>query len=539
MRAGDGKRLCQEAEVYYYDFLCQNEAAVPESVSRHMAACPSCRERMRRLRETLFEAQRAPGPADSWHGETIEALTLQFELLDEHVTCCDIKSFLPKLAMVSPQIRIPTPVTVHVDHCAQCTEDLAVLRELNLTTDQLKRLSRFLESDRGEGVSPLRSHGWDAPHAGEQGRDGLATGAHGSLSVEDADIACHDVSTADLFNDVVPNGAPPDRRHRAIASHIRACPACRKKVRALHQTICGILERADSDTTTVYHAQSDTEGDGGQTTDRHRYPIEVQVLHGEFGSAADQDDSAADRVACPHGIGRFAGSPEAPRHNTWRLGRLARAVFVAVVLAALPTAWWISTPTASGTDVNDLLRTLAKAQNIQVITTNPNVGLAQEFLIARRSNTLVTKTKQECVLYDLDHRRKRTVEPGGGVGRPTRLSDAEYDNARELMANCLQDIMAGVSPDAKLHPSADDLGTKAVGNLDVYYRTIQVSHTGNSSLRNEWRVYVDPATGLPKRLELYREGSGETQWDLMSTTEFTYLTGQGMNDSIQALFPTK
>ena len=85
MRAGNGKRLCQEAEVYYYDFLCQNEAAVPESASRHMAVCPSCQGRIRRLRETLFEAQRAPGPADSWHGETIEALTLQFELLDEHV----------------------------------------------------------------------------------------------------------------------------------------------------------------------------------------------------------------------------------------------------------------------------------------------------------------------------------------------------------------------------------------------------------------------------------------------------------------------
>ena len=514
MRAGDGKRLCQEAEVYYYDFLCQNEAAVPESARRHMAVCPSCQERIRRLRETLFEAQRDPGPADSWHGETIEALTLQFELLDEHVTCCDIKPFLPRLAMISPQIRIPTPVTVHVDHCAPCTEDLAALRELNLTNDQLKRLSRFLESDRGEG-------------------------AQGSLSAEDADIACPDVSTADIFNDVVPNGAPPDKRHRAIASHIRACPACREKVRALHHTIHGILERADSDTTTVYHAQSDAEGDGGQTADRHRYPIEVQVLHSEFGSDADRDDSAADRVACTHEIGRSAGSPEAPRRNTWRLGRLTMPVFVAVVLAALPTLWWISTPTASGTDVNDMLKSLARVQSIQVVTTNPNAGLVQEFLIARRSNTLVTRTKLERVLYDLDHRCKRTVEPGGGISRPMRLSDTEYDKAKELMANCLPNIMARVSPDAKLHPSADDLGTKSVGDLDVYYGTSLVSHTRNSSLRNEWRVYVDPAMGLPKRMELYQERSGETQWDLVGTTEFTYLTEQKMDDSIQALFPAE
>jgi hypothetical protein len=265
----------------------------------------------------------------------------------------------------------------------------------------------------------------------------------------------------------------------------------------------------------------------------------VQVLHGKFSSAAHPDDSAADRAACTHEIGRSAGSPEAPRRNTWRLGRLTMPVFVAVVLAALPTLWWISTPTASGTDVNDMLKSLARVQSIQVVTTNPNAGLVQEFLIARRSNTLVTRTKLERVLYDLDHRCKRTVEPGGGISRPMRLSDTEYDKAKELMANCLPNIMARVSPDAKLHPSADDLGTKSVGDLDVYYGTSLVSHTRNSSLRNEWRVYVDPAMGLPKRMELYQERSGETQWDLVGTTEFTYLTEQKMDDSIQALFPAE
>jgi hypothetical protein len=212
---------------------------------------------------------------------------------------------------------------------------------------------------------------------------------------------------------------------------------------------------------------------------------------------------------------------------------------VALVLAALPALWWISTPTASGTDVDDMLKTLAKVQNIRIVITPPNAGPVREFLIARLSNTLVTRTKQKCDMYDLDHRYMRTIEPGGGISRPTRLSRPEYGKARAFMANCLRDIMARVSPDAKLHPSADDLGTETVGNLDVYRGTPWASHAGNSSRHSEWRLYVDPATGLPQRMESYRQGPGATQWDLIETTEFTYLTEQEMNNSIKELFPTK
>jgi hypothetical protein len=141
MRASGGKRLCQEARVYYYDLLCPDEAEVPPSVRQHVATCPVCQEQIRRLREALLDAERNPSPVGSWSDETVEALAEQFQLLDEHVTCSLAKPCLPELAMASPRIRIPTPVTVHVDHCPQCAEDLAAVRELHLTTDQLKRLA--------------------------------------------------------------------------------------------------------------------------------------------------------------------------------------------------------------------------------------------------------------------------------------------------------------------------------------------------------------------------------------------------------------
>ena len=191
-------------------------------------------------------------------------------------------------------------MTVHVEHCSQCEEDLAALRELNLTAPQLKRLSQFFESGRGEGVSPLRSPCQAKP----EGQDIFAAAAQGSVFIEGAAVSCDDVSTADIFDCVVPFGAPPDERHRTVVFHIRACSACTAKVQMLHRTIHGILERADSDTTTVYHAQSDAEADNGRRAGAHPYPIEVQVLHGDSGQPPIQ------------AIRKWLGRPAHPGSNS-------------------------------------------------------------------------------------------------------------------------------------------------------------------------------------------------------------------------------
>ena len=204
----------------------------------------------------------------------------------------------------------------------------------------------------------------------------------------------------------------------------------------------------------------------------------------------------------------------------------------------MPAFWWIHTPTASGTDVGDVVKALAKVQSIRVVKTDRRGELVQESLIARRSNTLVTRMKQECFVYDLERRRMRTIEPEGGIGPPIKLSGVQYDRARDFMANCLRDIIARVSLDTKLHPSAGELGTETVRNLDIYETTWAV-HAGSSSPRNAWRIYIDPATGLPQRTEFYRKGSGATQWERLSTTVFTYPTDQEMDRSIQALFPAR
>ena len=232
------------------------------------------------------------------------------------MTCSEAKPRLPELAPASPQIRIPTPVTVHVDHCPPCAGDLAAIRELHLTAEQLKRLGRLLET----GHVPLSNRGWEARDTG----DGLVPAIPGSLSDKDAGIACHEIAMADLFDDVVPSGAMPSvrettsARQKAILRHVRICPVCLEKVRTLRRTIGAIVARGDSEIVTVYHAENDAEQALGAAEGRYPYPVSVQVLHGP-------GDAAAAAYATPAAPSVDLRGSDAPpgRWPRWRLWYLS------------------------------------------------------------------------------------------------------------------------------------------------------------------------------------------------------------------------
>jgi hypothetical protein len=139
MGASSEKSRCREAARYYYDLHNHDEAVVPEKIRQHVAGCRVCQARMRRLAESLGAGD-AAGPEDR---ATVETLSLHLDLVNQPVTCGDVKPFLPGLETPAPEIRIPTPVTVHVDRCPSCAADLAALRALALPAEQLARLGRL------------------------------------------------------------------------------------------------------------------------------------------------------------------------------------------------------------------------------------------------------------------------------------------------------------------------------------------------------------------------------------------------------------
>ncbi len=514
MKAEEESRLCQEAQVYYYDFLCRDEAAVPEPVRRHLAACPVCRERLGRLREALFQAQRAPGPADREDDETIEALAQQFRLLDERVGCTEVKPFLPELLLPSPRLRIPTPVTVHVDHCPQCAEDLATLRDLDLDPDQLQRLSRLFRS-------PHHSGPWEAPQT---------TGGAKLLSatpVEGRGILCRDLAWSDLFDCVVPDCTAAGERQEAVAAHVRTCPRCQARAQTLDNTIRSIRERTDSETTTVYHARNEAEQARAEARGPSRYPIDVQVLHGTTGSEAGGRSSA---------LGRMASRWK----QEWSGGRLTKAAVVTVALAALLALRWGEAPVASGTAVTDILNVLGTVPYAHLLTTYPQNGASRESWIAYRENRMLTETKRECILYDLDRGRKETLDLATGARSSEELTRPQREQIRQLMIDRLRDVMTQVSLDTTLHPPTGELEATIAGNFKIYEAICQRPNAP-VPLRTGLRVYVDPVKGLPHRMEFHQEGPGDTpgtrQWQCTTTTMFLYPDEKEVTSHIRELFP--
>lgn len=132
---------------YFYDMAVRRDENVPESVFSHVRRCSFCRTQVARLRRAVSDRQDGVGGQQSSAG-AIGVLDSHFQLLGVPVTCSRVKPFLPELAATSVDLRIPTPVTVHVDHCPQCAADFRALRELALTGEQLESVRRLYEKTR-------------------------------------------------------------------------------------------------------------------------------------------------------------------------------------------------------------------------------------------------------------------------------------------------------------------------------------------------------------------------------------------------------
>jgi hypothetical protein len=143
--------LCGEAKPYYYDFLCdESSGLVPEFITKHIEQCQNCREQIKQLQFALSNKE----CIESKQGQNTSAVTTMLQLhlayIGDRVTCEMVRPFLPGMLDPAIDIRIPTPITAHLDNCPQCIEDLKTIEGLNLYSAQLYRLSQlFSEGPSG------------------------------------------------------------------------------------------------------------------------------------------------------------------------------------------------------------------------------------------------------------------------------------------------------------------------------------------------------------------------------------------------------
>ncbi|MFZ0034453.1 MAG: hypothetical protein WAK60_05640, partial [Sedimentisphaerales bacterium] len=302
-------------------------------------------------------------------GQISSAITMMLKLhlayIGKPVTCETVKPFLPGLLDAALKIRIPTPITIHIDNCRECSEDLETIRRLNLSRKQLRRLSQlFADEPAGSNISCTEAQNAipsavsivfsetdsevlkhlcicsDCRGLLYQRREMVLRGLPKTNIVKNK-FPCEKVSARDFFDYVIPYGIDSTNDQYAkfresLASHLRTCPTCLAKMQQLHNAVYGIVERTESEVVTIYHidesAKAKTSVDDGVYAG---FPIAVEVV-------GQKDEVRAERLSPAVDF----GTVQKQKISVKKLKPLLKTAVAAAAVIFIAVALLLNAPTA-------------------------------------------------------------------------------------------------------------------------------------------------------------------------------------------------
>ena len=535
---------CTNARLYYYDFLSERtRAGIPEGALHHINQCRDCQAEIERLETLLVHIEENAGSEQhrqDWAISTL--LKLHFALAGEPVTCSMVKPFLASLADPVLEVRVPTPITMHVDKCRACSADLLALRDLHLTHKQLCHVGQLLAAkpteDTGicsnartaiptvismvfrETNTETLKHLCTCPDCRkhlyrrrEAMRQKLLRGgaAHG-------EFPCEAVSASDIYDYALPYGIDPANDPYAefrgdLTSHLGACPDCLARVQGLHRKISDIAERAESDVVTVYHLDESAQA----------RPLEGPVETGAGCRTAAIVDFA------DHIKRKVAGLKAKPLLKT---GFAAGAA--AVILIGLGLFLYSSSATA--VSIKQIYSAVEGVRNVHITTSTTQM---QEQWVSQGLNTYLIRTGAVWVLSDVGAGVRKSKNSLTGVTDEKQLAEDEITSVKEGL-----DITLALLPFHDIHSIPRDAQwTRTVeaalqsgSSIEVYDLTWTES-SSSSVVHKKWQFYVDPVTRLPHRIEFYQKRSVDTDYFLKSATQVEYMSDAEMETVIGGVFP--
>jgi len=523
-----------DARVYYYDFLREETRKdIPHGALEHMTQCEDCRVEIDRLKEVLERLDNKIDNAQSVKNAAIGTLLkLHFAYVGEPVTCDTVKPFLPPLADPALQIRTPTPITAHIDRCPACRDDLATLRGLQLTHKQLCHLGQLLADkaaddnvscsqardaipsvasmDLGETNAETLKHLCVCPECREQLSRHRETVRRRLLQDEQPpnDVPCEAVSASDIYDYCLPYGLDPaDDQYagfrESLTSHLRSCPTCMTRIQELHNTICGVAGRPASDIATIYniteqpaHQESLGESDGPYAG----FPVEVKLLQTAhtINFAARLKRKTAALAAKP----------------LFKTGAVAAAVLL-IGLGVL-----LSGPTATAVTFDRVSRALRDVRNVHVTNLLSRGQMTQEFWVSRPMNTYITKSGQKLVFSDIANKVRKTKLLGSNTVEQTILGDEDCAAIKNRIGSSFGllplDRMSNVPKGATWNRVSDETLLTAEENTEVYDLKYPSQSSPGEEALGKARFFVDPKTGIPTKVELYRKYSADSEYVLQS-----------------------
>jgi hypothetical protein len=353
--------LYVRAARWYDEWVAGRDPGVPGVRVRHLRRRRIRPRQIKRWHEAALgtggetEASRPSLPSgarrDTMKRDVIDTLSRHFRCLGKEITCARVRPFLPGLLLSAEPVRIPTPITVHLDHCLQCADDLQALRDLDLTEEQLERLEELYRREQAGTDSNLDSSSFVSRGVARLGalcrhleekrrcrraRPWIPVFVDGGIDEIDGEILDHlstcprcralvhdarrellerqeatfwpppgccagvcdeNVPTAELFDYAIPYDwegttlESADVADTGIApGQVRLCRACLQRIQELAGTLYGIAARADSGVTTIYHT---VDPDAPDQADCEPQPIVQGPSHGDTPDGPDAIDPTA------------------------------------------------------------------------------------------------------------------------------------------------------------------------------------------------------------------------------------------------------
>ncbi|MGD8786185.1 MAG: hypothetical protein PVJ60_02080, partial [Phycisphaerales bacterium] len=421
--------LCKQVEPYYYDFLYGgNQEPIPEFVFDHVEQCQHCHEQIEQLRVILSQVGGTGPRQEQASRAVITMLELHFAYLDKRVTCKTVRPFIPGLLDPALQIRVPTPITVHLDNCRQCSESLEAIRKLNISPKQLRRLSQIFAEESS----------YDAIECSEMEATAKSVVAmnFGGISGDDLEhlckcsvcrellfeerqklyeslpknakhtgFSCDSVLATDIFDYVLPKGLDTTNDQylmfrESLASHLRSCPTCLAKMQKLHRTIYDIAEMAESGIVTISQMDESTENQTEREPENlyTGFPINVEVI-------GRRDKVRVNRRRSVNGLVTTLRQ----KVSTKKLKPIAASVAVAAVVL-IGFGLMFSPLTARAVTIEQIYNAIEKATNVRISSfISDETVPVQEIFVLRKLNIYLTKTKERSVLLDLAKRIKKDI----------------------------------------------------------------------------------------------------------------------------------
>jgi hypothetical protein len=559
MIAPNPNLLCNQAESYFYDFLYKETIElIPGPIVSHIRDCATCQERINQLRSVLPESEEHPETAQrEASGAVTEMLKLHFAYIGKPVTCDIVKPFLPSLLDMAIEIRIPTPITAHIDNCQECSEDLEMIRELNLSHKQLYRLSQlFAEKPAGSNincteaqsaVSSVVSLVFDKTNAIilkhlcicpdcrgllYQHREMVLRGLR-KTDLMKSKFPCEKVSARDFFDYVVPYGLNPAKDQYAkfrdsLTSHLRICPSCLVKMQQLHDIVYGIAERTESEVVTTYYIDESAKAKASVEFDDlyAGFPIRVEIASREDKTKAEETTATINFVATLK-----------QKVSVKKLKPLLKTAIPAAAVILIGSALLLHTAPAKAVTLQGIYEAIEKVKNVYISRFVPDkTGPTQEKWVSRALNIYMTKTAEQCVLWDITDGVTKIKHLYTEAVETTRLSTEDIVSVEGKMSNSLglmpfYDI-AGM-PHGAEWSRAIDSGLEATRGIEVYdLKWISNAYDG-SSVFKKWRFFVNAKTILPQKIKIYQMLPTDTEYILMSLMTVEYLSDSKMQEVIK------